>query len=82
MTPPMATFERAALRRQNPCPATGNVTGACPGYVTDHQGFERGGPDVPSNMQWQTIAAARAKGPVKQSECGSQYTPDWGGGRL
>jgi hypothetical protein len=33
-----------------------------PGYVVDHiKPLECGGADVPSNMQWQTRAEARAK---------------------
>ena len=33
-----------------------------PGYVVDHIiPLERGGPDSPSNMQWQTIEEAKAK---------------------
>ena len=33
-----------------------------PGYVVDHiVPLKRGGADAPSNMQWQTKAAARAK---------------------
>ena len=33
-----------------------------PGYVIDHIiPLKRGGCDCPSNMQWQTIAAAKAK---------------------
>ncbi len=33
-----------------------------PGYVVDHVNpLECGGADLPSNMEWQTIAAARAK---------------------
>ena len=33
-----------------------------PGYVVDHIiALKRGGPDIPSNMQWQTIAEAKAK---------------------
>jgi hypothetical protein len=33
-----------------------------PGYVVDHKvALECGGADVPSNMQWQTVAEARAK---------------------
>jgi hypothetical protein len=33
-----------------------------PGYVVDHiKALECGGADVPSNMQWQTIAEAKAK---------------------
>jgi hypothetical protein len=50
------------FRRSHPCPATGQSSGACPGYVVDHiTPLKRGGPDAPSNMQWQTVAAAKAK---------------------
>ncbi len=53
---------RNEFRRQNPCPATGKAAGACPGYVIDHViPLKRGRPDSPSNMQWQTIADAKAK---------------------
>jgi hypothetical protein len=59
---------RTAFRRRHPCPSTGNGTGACPGYVIDHiKALKRGGPDAPSNMQWQTAAAARAKDRVEWS---------------
>ena len=46
----------------HPCPATGRTSGACPGYVKDHiVPLACGGPDAPSNMQWQTIRDAKAK---------------------
>lgn len=52
----------AAFKRDNPCPSTGARRGACPGYVVDHvTALACGGPDHPSNMQWQTIADAKAK---------------------
>ena len=42
-------------------PSTGRTSGACPGYVIDHVvPLKRGGADAPSNMQWQTEAAATA----------------------
>lgn len=57
---------RAAFRRLRPCPPTGRTTGVCPGYVIDHVvALKRGGADHPSNMQWQTVADARAKDRVE-----------------
>ena len=57
--------ERSARREfqhSNRCPSTGRASGACPGYVVDHiRPLKRGGSDTPSNMQWQTRAAAKAK---------------------
>ena len=51
-----------SFKRSHPCPSTGKSYGACPGYVIDHvQALKRGGADTPSNMQWQTKAAAKAK---------------------
>ena len=50
------------FKRQHPCPSTGGSSGACPGYVIDHvRALECGGPDAPSNMQWQTVADGKAK---------------------
>src|SRR5882724_10715202 len=44
------------------CPATGKTTGTCPGYVIDHvKPLACGGMDAPSNMSWQTVAAAKQK---------------------
>jgi len=37
-----------------------------PGYVVDHKvPLKRGGSDTPSNMQWQTKEAAKAKDKVE-----------------
>lgn len=53
---------RTEFKKLHPCPATGSSTGACPGYVIDHiVPLANGGPDAPSNMQWQTIAEAKEK---------------------
>jgi hypothetical protein len=50
------------FQRLNPCPSTGQTSGACPGYVRDHViPLHCGGSDTPSNMEWQTILEARAK---------------------
>jgi hypothetical protein len=57
---------RRAFQSSHPCPATGRSTGACPGYVVDHVvPLKRGGADKPENMQWQTVARARAKDKVE-----------------
>jgi hypothetical protein len=41
-----------------------------PGYVVDHiVPLACGGADAPSNMQWQTIAEARAKDKVERVGC-------------
>ncbi len=53
---------RAEFKKSHPCPSTGRSSGGCPGYVVDHlMPLKRGGADKPSNMQWQTKAAAREK---------------------
>jgi hypothetical protein len=57
---------RAAFKREHPCPATQQPTGPCPGYIIDHViALKRGGPDSPSNMQWQTVDEAKAKDRVE-----------------
>lgn len=54
--------QAAAFKRTHPCPATGKIQRSCPGFVVDHiKPLCKGGPDRPSNMQWQTVAAAKAK---------------------
>ncbi len=41
-----------------------------PGYIIDHVVALRcGGPDTPANMQWQTVAEAKAKDKTEK-ECG------------
>ena len=57
---------RSAFRRCDPCPSTGLLSGACPGYVIDHViALKRGGADDPTNMQWQSVEEARAKDKVE-----------------
>ena len=50
------------FQREHPCPSTGKTSGACPGYRKDHiVPLGCRGPDAVSNLQWQTVAAAKAK---------------------
>jgi hypothetical protein len=61
---------RAAFQASHPCPANGHRRGACPGFVVDHvTPLCAGGADAPSNMQWQTIDAARAKDRAERAQC-------------
>jgi hypothetical protein len=68
-------YRSASVKREfqltHPCPATGRTSGACPGYVKDHVlPLACGGPDAPSNMQWQTIREAKAKDKWEAKACG------------
>src|SRR5262245_2753528 len=59
------------FQRLHPCPSTGRTTGACPGYIKDHiRALDCGGPDSVTNMQWQTVAAAKAKDRWERKACG------------
>jgi hypothetical protein len=50
------------FRLANPCPATGQTSGACNGYVIDRiVPPVCGGAEDPSNMQWQTLSQAKEK---------------------
>lgn len=64
--PPRSYPAKAAFARLHPCPATGLRLAHCPGYVIDHVvPIVCCGADDPSNMQWQTIAAGKAKDRVE-----------------
>ena len=52
------------------CPATGLPNGKCPGYVIDHiKPLACGGADDAANMQWQTVADAKAKDKWERKGC-------------
>ena len=60
----------AAFKRANHCPSTGKATGTCPGYIVDHViPLCACGEDKPSNMQWQTLAASKAKDKLEVKQC-------------
>jgi hypothetical protein len=56
----------------HPCPGgpdKGSVR-RCKGYIVDHKkALACGGVDKPANMQWQTVAAAKAKDKVELKGC-------------
>jgi hypothetical protein len=57
-----SSSSKNAFKKSHPCPSTGKSKGACHGYVIDHRTpLKKGGSDSPSNMQWQTKEAAKAK---------------------
>ena len=58
------------FKRANPCPATGQSRGTCPGWIVDHiHPMCAGGEDAPHNMQWQTIEAAKIKDREEARQC-------------
>lgn len=65
---------KSEFRRSHPCPATGNRRGACPDHVIDHVvPLCAGGADTPENMQWQTVAEAKAKDREELRQCGNRH---------
>jgi hypothetical protein len=65
-----SSAQRSAFVHATHCPSTGRARGPCPGYVVDHiVPLCAGGADRPRNMQWQTIAAARAKDVEERALC-------------
>jgi hypothetical protein len=58
------------FRLANPCPGTGQTQGECKGYVIDRViPIVCGGAEDPSNMQWQTLAEAKAKDKWERIGC-------------
>lgn len=56
--------------KQQACPSTGKHKLPCPGWVIDHViPLCAGGPDRPSNMQWQTIDEAKEKDRQERKQC-------------
>ena len=66
-----SSYQLTKFKKLHPCPATGLSTGRCPGYVIDHiKPLACCGADKPENMQWQTIAEAKAKDAWERKQCG------------
>lgn len=67
---PRSRVARSEFQRSHPCPATHAKRGACPGFVVDHViPLCAGGPDVQSNMQWQTVADGKVKDREERKMC-------------
>ncbi len=61
---------KAEFKRHHPCPSTGQSRGACPGFIVDHvKPICAGGPDAALNIQWQSVADAKAKDRQERKEC-------------
>jgi hypothetical protein len=64
-----SSIQRSAAARHAFARQTGYPNGR-PGYVIDHVvPLACGGTDAPSNMQWQTVAAGKAKDKVERKNC-------------
>lgn len=71
---PRSQSARQSFVRTTPCPATGQPKLPCPGYIIDHVvPLCAGGEDHPDNMQWQTVADAKAKDREERQLC--RHTP-------
>ena len=67
---PRDRTELQRFKRANPCPATGQSKGACPGWQVDHvKPLMRGGKDHPSNMAWVTVEEHKAKTKHELATC-------------
>jgi hypothetical protein len=68
----------ARFQHSTVCPATGRTGTPCPGFLVDHRKplgcakteAERARLDSVVNMQYQTIADARAKDKIERKQCG------------
>src|SRR5258706_6091619 len=60
---------KAEFKREHPCPSPRNRSRACPGYVIDHIRPLACGGLSPGNMQFQTIADAKAKEKWDAKQC-------------
>lgn len=65
-TTPRGTEAPRLFRKANACPATKLFTGPCVGWTMDHMvPLACNGPDTPQNLQWQTVAEAKAKDKIE-----------------
>jgi hypothetical protein len=65
-----SSAEVRKFRKANPCPATGKITGACPGYQVEHtEPLCACGPDKVSNMTWMATAEHKIKTKADVKRC-------------
>jgi hypothetical protein len=65
-----STAARHAFVRTHPCPATQLPRLPCPGWIIDHiVPLCLGGPDRPTNMQWQTRRDSLIKDASERRAC-------------
>lgn len=58
------------FRKAHPCPSTGKVKGACPGFVVDHVvPLCAMGKDSLANLQWQALAISKKKDQDERRLC-------------
>ena len=75
-TPRRATQHTRVVRSQAARQAFAKLSGyprGRPGYIVDHIiPLACGGLDEPSNMQWQSVADAKAKDKIERKNCGKR----------
>lgn len=61
------------FKAQQPCPATGQPGGPCPGWQIDHRdALVCGGVDAVENLQWLTVEEHKAKTRAEVKLCRSR----------
>lgn len=61
---------KVEFKLTHPCPYDGSTKGPCFGWVIDHKiALACGGPDIPANMQYQTIAEGKLKDKWERIGC-------------
>jgi hypothetical protein len=59
-----------AFRKGNPCPTTGQTTGACKEWIVNHKkALCLGGLDDPSNMEWQEYKESLRMDVLEREAC-------------
>jgi hypothetical protein len=72
---PRSPAVRAEFQRLNPCPATGERSGACKGWEIDHvRALVCGGFDELGNLQWLSVADHRVKTRADVAMCKYQVS--------